>query len=141
MNRIDLLASVAALCLIVPTSTGCGSANRQLQSIAVTPATADAQDFLGGIVQFSAVGNYSGGSPAQGSISTIQWCASPGPGTCVSQNVKPGVTISQTGLAQCDPGSAGAWTINADSPPIQASQPGGEIGSNIVVGSATLTCP
>jgi hypothetical protein len=138
MNRIDLLVSVAALCLIIPTSTGCGSTNRQLQSIAVTPATADAQDFSGGIVQFSAVGNYSGSSPAQGSISAIQWCASPGPGTCVSQN---GVTISQTGLAQCDAGSSGTWTINADSPPTQASQPGGEIGSNIVVGSATLTCP
>ena len=141
MNRIVPLVSVAALCLIVLTSAGCGSANRQLQSIAVTPATADAQDFSGGMVQFSAVGNYNGGSPAQGSISAIQWCASPGPGTCVSQNVKPGVTISQTGLAQCEAGSAGAWTINADSPPVQASQPGGEIGANIVVGSATLTCP
>jgi hypothetical protein len=141
MNRIDLLVSVVALCLIVLTSTDCGSAKRQLQSIAVTPITADAQAFSEGIVQFSAVGNYSGGSPAQGSISAIQWCASPGPGICVSQNVKPGVTISQTGLARCDAGSAGTWTINADSPPIQTSQPGGEIGSNIVVGSATLTCP
>jgi hypothetical protein len=81
------------------------------------------------------------GSPAQGPISAIQWCASPGPGTCVSQNVKPGVTISQTGLAHCDAGSAGTWTINADSPPVQASQPGGEFGASIVVGSATLTCP
>ena len=140
MNRIDPLASLAALCLIMLTSPGCG-ANRQLQSIAVTPATASAQDFSGGNVQFSAVGNYSGGSPAQGPISAIQWCASPGPGTCVSQNVKPGVTISQTGLAHCDAGSAGTWTINADSPPVQASQPGGEFGASIVVGSATLTCP
>jgi hypothetical protein len=51
------------------------------------------------------------------------------------------VTINQVGLAQCAVGSSGTWTINANSPPTNAQQPGGEIGVNIVFGSATLNCP
>ena len=91
-------------------------------------------------MQFSAVGNYNA-PPTPASLSAVSWCASPGPGVCVGQNVKPGATISQDGVAHCNPGSFGAWTINASSPPTQASQPGSEIGAPIVFGSATLICP
>jgi len=140
MPRSSILFCASALFLITLTSASCGNGNRQLQSITVTPSAADAQKFPEGQVQFSAVGNYSA-PPTPAPLSSVQWCASPGPGVCVGQNVKPGATISQTGLAQCDAGSVGTWTINASSPPTQASQPGGEIGVNIVFGSATLTCP
>jgi hypothetical protein len=141
MTRPILLPHVVLLSLLVVLSCGssCGS-NRQLQSIAVSPNSADAQNFSGGMVQFAALGTYSGGS--QGPVSSIQWCASPSSGTCNVNNIKTGVTISPTGLAQCDAGSLGTWTINADSPPVPTGgQPGGEQGASIIVGSATLTCP
>jgi len=139
MNRSHIFFSVAALFVIL-TNLGCGSSNRHLQSITVSPATADAKDFSGGQVQFSAMGNYSA-APMQGPIGSVQWCASSSAGVCTSTTVKPGVTISQAGLAQCDAGSMGTWTINANSPPTQAGNPGGEIGANFAFGSATLTCP
>ena len=132
--------SVAILSLIIEVTVGCGSSNRQLQSITVSPAAADAQKFSGGEVQFAAMGKYSA-PPSPGPLSVVSWCASPSPGVCTGMNVKPGVTISQTGLARCDVGSVGTWTINASSPPTQATNPGGEMGVNIVFGSATLTCP
>lgn len=141
MNRRGLLLLLAALSAIVLSSAGCGNGNRQLQSITVMPSTADAQTFPGGQVQFSALGDYGGMPPKVAPLSSVQWCASADAGVCVGQNVKPGVTIDPNGLAKCDAGSAGSWTINANSPPTQASQPGGEMGANIVFGSATLTCP
>jgi len=140
VNRASILFSAAALSFTILTGASCGNSNRQLQSITVTPGAVDAEKFAGGQVQFSAVGNYSA-PPTPAPVSSASWCASPGPGVCVGQNVKPGATISQSGLAQCDAGSVGTWTINASSPPTQASNPGGEIGANIVFGSAILTCP
>jgi hypothetical protein len=140
VSRKGIVCSVVILSFLILASVGCGSGNRQLQSITVTPNSATPPN-SGAAVQFIAVGTYSGGSPAQGPVSSLQWCASPGPGVCVGQNVKPGVTINQAGLAQCNTGASGTWTINANSPPTDAQQPGGEIGANIVFGSATLTCP
>jgi len=140
MSRVGILLPIATLSLVILMSTGCGNGNRELKSITVTPDAADAQKFSGGLVQFSAVGNYDE-PPTPAALTSVSWCASPGPGVCVGINVKPGVTIDQNGLARCEAGSAGTWTINASSPPTQASSPGGEIGANIVFGSATFTCP
>lgn len=141
MSRVKIVSPLLVLFLIILTSTGCGCGNRQLQAITVTPNAADAQKFPGGMVQFSAVGNYGGEPPTIAPVNPLSWCASPDPGVCVGQNVKPGVTIDRNGLAQCEAGSAGTWTINASSPPTQASQPGGEVGAAILFGSATLICP
>jgi len=142
MNRIVTFVCLIALLLAVAVTISCGNGKQPLQSVTITPATADAQKYSGGMVQFSAVGFYAGGESRQMPSSALSWCASPGPGVCIGENVKPGVTIDQNGLAQCQPGSVGTWTINANSPPTsQAAQPGGEIGASIIFGSATLTCP
>jgi hypothetical protein len=137
MTRSALLAPLALPWALLIVS--CGS-SPQLQSIAVSPNSADARNFSGGMVQFSAVGTYSGGR--RGPVSSIQWCASPSSGTCNVDNIKPGVTISQSGVAQCNSDSVGTWTINADSPPVPTGGlPGGEQGASIIIGSAILTCP
>jgi hypothetical protein len=139
MSRHGYFLFTVSLGLVISFTTACGS-SRQLQSISVSPSSADAKNYPKGQVQFTATGIYSA-SPTKATLSSISWCASPAPGACVGQNVKAGATISQNGLAQCDAGSAGTWTINASSPPTQASQPGGEMGVPILFGSATLTCP
>jgi len=138
MNRPARFVRVTTSIVTFLACVACGSGRPQLQSITITPANADPANAAQG-VQFTAVGTYTDGS--KGTVSPLQWCASPGPGVCLGNNIKPGVTINQSGLAQCDVGSSGTWTINANSPPTNAQQPGGEIGASIVFGSATLKCP
>src|SRR5208283_1203370 len=136
MSRISSFLLAATSSLIVLIGTSCGGGSRQLQSIAVTPPNADARTFSGGMVQFSAVGTYSGGSPSHGPVTPIQWCASSTAGVCNAGVNTPDVTINQNGMAQCAAGAAGTWIINANSPPVQG-QPGGYVGPTIVFGSAT----
>jgi hypothetical protein len=121
--------------------SACGN-HGTLQSIAIHPSTADAKDYSGGVVPFTATGIYSGGASGMGPVTPIQWCASNQAGVCLSQDLKPGVTISPSGAAECAAGSTGTWIINANSPPYPAgAQPGAMSGASIAVGSATLTCP
>jgi hypothetical protein len=139
MQRPSRVLPFVLVCLIV--DSGCGNRGT-LQSILVHPSTADAKNYPGGRVAFSATGRYTGGSSRVGPVNSIQWCALDGPGECFDQNIKPGVTISQSGVAQCDSGSSGTWTIHADWPPVlEGAQPGALTGTSIAVGSATLTCP
>ena len=135
--KLLLAAAVLNICLI---ASSCGSGNPQLQSILITPNSANAPS--NGPVQFAATGVYSNGWQKPLPSSSVSWCASAIPGVCIGNTAKPGVSVSGSGLAQCADGSVGSWTINTNSPPtIESSQPGGEIGASIIFGSATLTCP
>lgn len=119
MFRISGLAFVVAASIL---TIACG----QSKTI-VSPATADAQNFPGGVVQFSATG-----------ISHPTWCIGSSTGMC-NGNVASVATINSNGSAQCVSGTPGTVTILAGrSGNIPKSDDGFQL-SNF--GSAQLTCP
>ena len=109
-------------------ASGCGSGSpRILQSISVTPASADAHSFSNGQVQFTAMGVYSQ-PPSPSPLTQSGWSLS-----------DPTIaTISTLGLAQCNPGASGAVTVKAS-----ASAPCSGTGCTAALfsGTAQLTCP
>src|SRR5579871_1008745 len=109
---------------------GCGNASappRLLQSVSVTPATANAESFSNGQVQFTAEGNYSQ-PPSPSPITQPGWSLS-------DPNI---ATISQSGLAQCNSGASGVVTVRASTP---APCSGTGCTAALLSGTAQLTCP
>ena len=131
-------ASLAVLAVMgVAQTLGCGSmyssSNRVLQSVSVTPANADAQNFTMGQVQFTATGTFS--QPPSPATVSFQ---PPYTGNWSSSNLSI-ATISQSGMAQCVAGAAGKVAIMAEVSSNSAT--GGGQMSTAVSGKATLTCP
>jgi hypothetical protein len=128
MARLKLLCAPLLLAGIELVAGGCGNASpRLLQSVSVTPAQADAQTFPNGQVQFTAVGIYSQ-PPSPSPI--------PQPGWWLSDSNL--ATISQGGLAQCNPGASGALTVKAST---SAPCSGTGCTAALLSGTAQLTCP
>lgn len=128
------------LVLVAATMLACGSSPRVLQSVAVSPATADAQSFSGGLVQFTSLGYYTTPpSPVEPLAAT--W------GACYQGNLTTGVSVSASGVAHCAAGSVGTYTVWVSVPsnpdhgacPQIANACGG--GGCMVAGTAQLTCP
>ena len=124
---------------------GCGS-NRQLKTVAVTPATADAKNSADGKVQFTASGTFSS-PPSPQTLTTpqVMWCyggvanaANPVAGTCAG-NIAQFATVDQNGVAQCAPGFQGTVEILAGTQPSMGNPDGGT--QLKIYGSAELTCP
>jgi hypothetical protein len=113
---------------------GCGQpatmSSRQLETITVAPATADAQ---GQSVQFTATGHWSA-SPMTTTPQPASW------GACQAQAATTGVTVSTTGAAQCASGAKGAYMVFAfDMTNCNAISVCG--GGCTIEGTAQLTCP
>src|SRR5215469_18369254 len=134
MARFNVLLPTALLLAGIEL-VGCGNGGpRRLQSVSVTPASADAQSFLNGQVQFTAVGTYSQ-PPSPAPI------APPGPGSAPLWGLSDLhiATINQGGLAQCKAGALGVVTVRATvccAPCI-----GTECTAAFLVGNAKLSCP
>jgi hypothetical protein len=133
---VSLLVFAAAITL------ACGSpASPHIpQSVTVTPATADAESFPDGQVQFAATAYYNTmPSPVSNVTATWNSCAQNGPTTEVS--------VSTTGVAQCASGASGTYMIYAFVPDPNfkgvcsgsALPCAGACGG--VVGTAQLICP
>jgi hypothetical protein len=102
---------------------GCG----QNKVVNVTPASANAQNYPGGIVQFTATG-----------ISSPTWCIGDASGMC-NGNIAAAATIDSSGRAQCLPGRSGTVTVLAGTG-LRITNPDG--GSQLsTFGSAQLICP
>ncbi|HEV2469698.1 MAG TPA: hypothetical protein VGS78_10920 [Candidatus Sulfotelmatobacter sp.] len=108
-------------------AVGCGSSNRVIQSVTVTPATADAQNFPNGQVQFTASGNYSR-PPSPVALSQANWWLSDGSMA----------TLTGNGLAQCVPGASGVATVRAG---VSGPCRGTNCTAVQIVGTAQLSCP
>lgn len=130
---------VFATLLLVFETVACGNAsdpnaNRFLQSIAVTPSTADAQNFPNGQVQFSATGTFTK-PPSPASFPFVK----PYGGFWQLSQSDTIATITPTGVAQCTPGASGTAMVEAMAEP--GTCHGTQCASPVIVGKATLTCP
>lgn len=126
LRRSGLALRVTASFLLI--AIGCGSATRQLQTINISPAVAEGQ------VQFVATGHYSQ-DPVTMSPLPVLW------GFYLPQG-KSGATITQSGVAQCESGMSGTFSVAAWAP-ADPSIPIAQLGTakKAVVGIAVLNCP
>lgn len=134
--------SFALLIFAASITLACGSSPHMLQSLTVSPATADAQVFPGGKVQFSATGFFSS-SPRTVTPLSATW------GACQIINAQEtpttAVSVSNNGLAQCSAGAAGAYEVwafseNPSNVTCLAIGPCGH-GCGRIRATARLTCP
>lgn len=133
-----LLVAAAAITL------ACGSSSHIPQSVTVSPATADAQNYPSGQVQFTATALYNT-MPSPVTSATASW------GACNQSGSTSLVSVSNTGVAQCTSGASGTFTIYAFvvNPSIksciQPSEPAGAFSCGFscygVVGHAQISCP
>ena len=118
----------------------CGSGSHsQLQSITVSPATADAQAYPDGEVPFTATGSFIHPSRTV-TPQSANWVA------CQQNEPTTAVSVSQGGVAQCASGATGTYSIKAwdtlISPGVLNCPSTNACGGGCtVVGTAQLTCP
>jgi hypothetical protein len=138
MTRSSLLSAAVAFLTIALASTGCGS-NRTLQSVTLTPASADAKNYPNGQVRLVATGTFSKPpSPSPLTSSDVLWCAGAA-GACAG-NIMPNVTVDQNGVAQCRPGFVGTATVLAGTKSTAMTMP--DEGPQLkVFGAAQISCP
>lgn len=141
MERLPLALFSLVLILAASLALSCGTGSQNnkdpLVSITLTPATADAQDFPSGQVQFVATGYYINPSRTVSPL-VAGW------GTCYQGATTNKISIIASGVAQCAPGAVGAFTVWANDPPLpnvacNAITACG--GGCFVAGTAQLTCP
>ena len=130
--------------LLVALSCGGGQSQSQLQTVAVNPASADAQNYPSGEVPFVATGYYVDPDQTVTPLTTAWWTACSGTGT--TSGPTNDVVLSQSGTAQCASGAHGTYTIFATDTKTSARCPaitpcGVIVGGCVVNGTAQLTCP
>jgi len=137
-SRFLVSAIVAAFSFAIVSCGGMNMmmSNRQLQSITVSPNSADAMNFPAGTVHFMATGMYNM-APMTGTPPVLWSLGNP----FSQQPVPAGVSIDANGMARCT-GFVGTVTINATSP-MDPNLPVSQMSMNTmnVVGTAQLTCP
>jgi hypothetical protein len=126
-------------------ATTTGNKTRQLQSLTVTPASADARNFPNGQVQFTAMGMFNM-APRTVMSPPVRWsignpfAAQPMP-MSMSAGMSPAASVDANGLAQCN-GFTGIATIQATAP-ADPSMPLSQMGmmTRTVAGMGQMTCP
>jgi hypothetical protein len=128
--------------LAIAITLACGSSPAYvLQSVSLSPSTADAQ---GSPVQFAAMG-YFNQQPSPVKLLSANW------GACYQNQRTTAVSVNTDGLAQCAAGAVGTYTVwawaesaadscggnNGEVP----ANPCGGAGECQVTGAAQLTCP
>jgi hypothetical protein len=142
MKRYASPFFLSLLILAAAMTLACGSStSHTLQSLTVNPATADAQNYPGGLVQFTATGTYAA-PPSPVAPLAATWGACDQSGVDTSE-----ISVSANGVAQCKSGAAGTykvWAFDLVTPPggaecLVETACGGGCGR--VTGTAQLTCP
>ena len=136
-SRISTTLSAGLLAVFAVMSIGCSSmnsmSNRVLQSMVISPATADAQSSPSGQVQFSAMGTFSM-APSPAPVPFV----APYSGSWATSDLSV-ATIDQHGLAMCVAGASGTVTVSATAS--SNAGMGTQNMSTAVSGTAKLTCP
>ena len=117
----------------------CGLNHHQLQSITISPATADANDYPNGQVQFTATGTYIDGTHVK-PLAAV-WTPAP-PWSETPQQPWPAITLDGTGLATCGSANPGTYMIVATAP-VDPHFPLSQMTMTTpqASGAALLTCP
>jgi hypothetical protein len=142
------IVCIIFLGLVAWIALACGS-SRKLQSITVSPASADARDYPNGEVPFVATGHYNS-SPMTVTPLQANWGAAlfrNENGTMVPTNRA--VSVDTNGVAQCSANASGTYSIAASvqlpysGPALPCPSPAysNEASCPNVVGTAQLTCP
>jgi hypothetical protein len=140
MERLRFTLSFLALVLLASLASSCGASSQDqdpLLSITLTPATADAQDYPNGEVQFTATGHYTN-PPRTVTPLSAGW------GTCYQDASTSEVIITAPGVAKCASGAVGTYTVWANDPPdpnVECLVMNACGGGCFVAGTAQLTCP
>jgi hypothetical protein len=141
MRKYGLSIFFAVLAIAI--TLGCGSSPppRILQSVSLSPQTADAQ---GTPVQFTATG-YFNDQPLSAKLAAANW------GACYQNQRTTAVSVNTDGLAQCAVGAVGTYTVWAwaESAADSCGGNNGEVPANPCggagkcqpTGTAHLTCP
>jgi hypothetical protein len=90
-------------------SCGSSAAQHQLQSITLSPASADAQQYSDGQVQFVVTGYYKT-APLTVAPLPAKW------GACYQSSPTTEISINSAGVAQCGIGAVGTYVIWANDP-------------------------
>jgi hypothetical protein len=132
--------SVFSLAVVaIAVTLACGSSAYMLQTVKLSPASADAQ---GNPVQFAATG-YFNQQPSPVQLVSVNW------GACYQNQRTTAVSVSTGGVAQCAAGAVGTYTVwawaertglcggNNGEDPVNFC---GGAGECQVTGTAQLTC-
>jgi len=139
MKRILSLFTGPFVLAAALAASSCGD-GRQLQSVTLVPASADAKDYPNGQIPMTATGAYSKPpSPVLLTSNDIVWCVGTSSGTC-NGNIASPVTVDVNGVAQCSLGQSGTATVLAGKPSSTAVKPDGSSQLK-VFGAAQVTCP
>ncbi len=121
MKKARFTVAALVLALAASLTLACGIRSpfsHQLTSITLNPATADAQNYPQGEVQFTATGYYMNPTSVVTPLSAT-W------GACYQTAATTAVSVSSTGLARCASGASGTFFIWASDP----------------IGDGTFNCP
>ncbi|MGA8274492.1 MAG: hypothetical protein WB919_23245 [Candidatus Sulfotelmatobacter sp.] len=110
MAKLRLTFSLFALAAVASLALSCGaSPPRTLQSVTLSPATADSQDYPDGQVQFTVSGHYNT-APETVTPQAATW------GVCYQNASTNEISVTTSGMAQCASGAAGTYTVWANDP-------------------------
>jgi hypothetical protein len=139
MMRSKFLFTGPFLLAAALATSSCGD-GRQLQSVTLVPASADAKDYPNSQIPMTATGAYSKPpSPVLLTSNDIVWCIGTSDGTC-NGNIASPVIVDINGVAQCSVGQTGTATVLAGKPSSKAVKP--DSPSQLkVFGAAQVTCP
>jgi hypothetical protein len=133
-----LVVLAIAITLACGSPAAPGNTTGLLESVSINPATADAQNYPMGLVQFTATGYYTT-PPLKVTPLKATW------GACYQGNPSSEVSVSSNGVAQCGGGASGTYTVWAWAPSGAEVCPAfiGPCGTGgcQVTGTAQLTCP
>jgi len=138
-GRFPFTISFVALLLAASLALSCGASQSQLQSMTVSPATADAQSYPGGEVPFVATGYYKNPNHTV-APQPANWVA------CQQNAPTNQVSVTSTGVAHCASGATGTYSIKAWDIPNMAGVYNCPVmtacgGGCTVEATAQITCP
>ena len=131
------LSRVAACLSVTSVLAGPGCGSSQLTSVTIAPPVADAQNFPGARVPFTATGTFSDSSKPV-PLQNLTWCVGMSNGMC-NGNIASPATVDSHGVARCTGGLNGTVTILAGTGNAMMNPDGGQ--QLAVFGTARLTCP
>jgi len=139
MTNLRFAFPCGLLLLGAALTLACGLNHDRFRSLTVSPASADAQDYTNGQVQFTASGTLINGTQVK--PVAAMWTVGP-PWLPSSAVPLSGIQLDQTGLASCGSAASGISMIVATAPadphfPVSKMSPS----TPQVMAAATLTCP